>query len=75
MFVLNSENFVRIFPDFFTESMKLLRLSPDHLIALFTCLRIEHRHAGFDDPCLLRSDLSDRISQIFHVVHADGGDD
>ena len=49
MFVLDSENFVRIFPDFFTESVELLppccRIT---LVALGSCLgdRRQARRAG-----------------------------
>ena len=74
MFVPDSQDFVRIFPDFFTETPAFFRGPRDHAVAFLRGLRVEHRDAGTDDPSLLPGDLPQRMPQVFHVVKTNGRD-
>ena len=74
MFVLYSENFVRVFPDFFTEAPVFLRCLFNDSVAFLRGCGIKNRHTGPDDPGFLRCDLRKRVSEILHVVIADGSD-
>ena len=72
MFVFDSKNFVRIFPDFFTgTSLLCCRLFNDS-VTFFCTLCIKDRNTGTDDPGFLTGDLLHGIPQIFHVIQSNG---
>ena len=72
MFVFDSKNFVRIFPDFFTgTSLLCCRLFNDS-VTFFCTLCIKDRNTGTDDPGFLTGNLLHGIPQIFHVIQSNG---
>ena len=74
MFVLCSKDFVRVFPDFFTETPVVPGCLPDNAVAFLRRGGIENGHARPDDPGFLRRDLLQRIPEILHMVIPDGCD-
>ncbi len=56
-------------------SLHLAGLGLEHRACLVVVLADDHRRVGFDDACLLRGYLGQRVAQELHVVEADVGDD
>ena len=74
MFVPGSEDFVRVFPDFFTETSVVLRSLADNAVTFLRGRRIKYRHPRADDPGFLRRDLLQCIPEVLHMVISNGCD-
>ena len=71
MFVPDSENFVRVFPYFFTGCPKFCGPLFDHTVALFRGICIENRHTRLYDPCFFKCNSCKGVTEDRRMVQTD----